>query len=514
MFTALKKEKHSQRAEPSPARANGGEKKKSHKKKGAAVDTSLTGEEKAQKAMAMAAIHKEQQISLSKKRKKSDSSAKDPTKKQKLNNVPQTQDIPPVPTKKDRFQVFLDIKIGSKKKGRIVIELFKDIVPKTVENFRALCTGERGLGTLGKKLHFKGHCFHRVTPGMCIQGGDVVNDDGTSGESIYGPKFEDENFFYKHIKAGTVSMANNGPNSNNSQFLITTAKTELKWLDKKHVVFGRVVEGIDIVKRIEKLANEDGSLSKRVEIFDSGRLKNKEVKRKKLAAELAKQAAANGQQEGKSTKKRKRPEGGDGSDEDDNDKPNGDVTEQKARPTPLLCSKCGTHLKFVKRLAGKGKVRFRCKDVDCVTFMDFPDLKPAKAGAPSASAKPQLSKKAKQRKNRRAAQKRREKIAKAASTQEHDGGQPSTNSSPKASKKASKKAKVERKHEETRPAETPTKQLNGNKSHSSKKKKSAKKVEQTGSVPSPKQPDPQTPTASQKKSKKIRLSSKKGQSAA
>ncbi|PIO55665.1 peptidyl-prolyl cis-trans isomerase, cyclophilin-type, partial [Teladorsagia circumcincta] len=124
-----------------------------------------------------------------------------------------------------RSHVFLDVNIGDTHAGKITIELFNDVVPKTAENFRALCTGEKGKGKSGVPLHFKGSTFHRVIPEFMIQGGDFTLGDGRGGESIYGHKFEDENFTLKHTGLGCVSMANAGPNTNGSQFFICTADT-------------------------------------------------------------------------------------------------------------------------------------------------------------------------------------------------------------------------------------------------------------------------------------------------
>ncbi|CAI5453631.1 unnamed protein product [Caenorhabditis angaria] len=169
-----------------------------------------------------------------------------------------------------RPRVFLDIKIGGKAAGRVTIELFNDVVPKTAENFRALCTGEKGVGQLGKPLHYKGTPFHRVIPNFMLQGGDFTNQNGTGGESIYGEKFADENFKEKHTGAGVLSMANAGPNTNGSQFFICT--TETSWLNGKHVVFGKVVEGLDVVKAVEKEGSESGKTSAPCVIADCGQL--------------------------------------------------------------------------------------------------------------------------------------------------------------------------------------------------------------------------------------------------
>ena len=169
-----------------------------------------------------------------------------------------------------RPKVFFDISINGKDAGRIIFELFSDVVPKTAENFRALCTGEKGKGKSGKPLHFKGSPFHRIIPDFMIQGGDFTLGNGRGGESIYGEKFADENFKLKHTKPGQLSMANAGPNTNGSQFFITTIVTE--WLDGKHVVFGEVVEGLDIVKNLETQGSSNGTTKTKCFIKDCGQL--------------------------------------------------------------------------------------------------------------------------------------------------------------------------------------------------------------------------------------------------
>lgn len=167
-------------------------------------------------------------------------------------------------------KVFFDVSVNEKPIGRVVFQLYADVVPKTAENFRALCTGERGSGRSGKPLHFKGCGFHRIIPQFMIQGGDFTRGNGTGGESIYGEKFADENFNLKHTGPGILSMANAGRNTNGSQFFICTVKTS--WLDGKHVVFGHVEQGFDVVRKMEDLGSESGSPKAKVKIADCGQL--------------------------------------------------------------------------------------------------------------------------------------------------------------------------------------------------------------------------------------------------
>jgi peptidylprolyl isomerase len=169
-----------------------------------------------------------------------------------------------------RPQVFFDVTIGGQAAGRVIVSLFSDVCPKTAENFRALCTGEKGVGKSGKPLHFKGSSFHRVISEFMAQGGDFTAGNGTGGESIYGMKFADENFTAKHTKRGDLSMANAGPNTNGSQFFLTFIPCS--WLDGKHCVFGEVVDGFEVLDALESVGSASGATKSPCKIADCGQL--------------------------------------------------------------------------------------------------------------------------------------------------------------------------------------------------------------------------------------------------
>ena len=180
-----------------------------------------------------------------------------------------------ISSQKITSKVFFDITIGGEKTGRIIFGLFGKVVPKTAENFRALCTGENGKAQhtgFGRiPLHYKNSHFHRILPGFMIQGGDFTKHNGTGGESIYGKKFNDENFDLKHTEVGLLSMANGGPNTNSSQFFITTSVSSD--LDGIHVVFGKVIEGMDVVRKMERQGKyPTGDTRSQVTIADSGEI--------------------------------------------------------------------------------------------------------------------------------------------------------------------------------------------------------------------------------------------------
>ncbi|GMI55314.1 hypothetical protein ScalyP_jg4999 [Parmales sp. scaly parma] len=158
---------------------------------------------------------------------------------------------------------FFDITADGAPVGRIEMTLRADVTPKCAENFRALCTGEKGFG-------YKGSPFHRVIKNFMCQGGDFTRQNGTGGKSIYGEKFADENFTLKHTGPGVLSMANAGPNTNGSQFFLCTVETG--WLDGKHTVFGNVTNGLDVVKKVEAMGSDSGATSKKIIVADCGQI--------------------------------------------------------------------------------------------------------------------------------------------------------------------------------------------------------------------------------------------------
>jgi len=180
-------------------------------------------------------------------------------------------------------QVFLELAFDGESAGRVVIELYADSVPLTAENFRCLCTGEKGRGNSGKRLTYLGSIFHRVVRGFVCVGGDTTLGNGTGGESIYGDSFDDEKSEATHDGPGILSMANSGPNTNGSQFFISL--NALPHLDGKNVVFGKIISGYEHVEKVEECGSEEGTVSKRITIWDCGEVeqKGKAVKRVKLA---------------------------------------------------------------------------------------------------------------------------------------------------------------------------------------------------------------------------------------
>jgi len=208
------------------------------------------------------ALHLTKNRTATKKKKRGKPATKDSTK-----NIRPSPLSANTPTRKEG-DVFCDVDIDNRNIGRIIFELYDDVVPLTCENFYSLCVGSHTSKTNGKPLHYKGSKFHRIIPQFMVQGGDVTLGNGRGGESIYGEKFQDENFVLKHEKPFLLSMANAGPDTNSSQFFLTTIVCD--WLDNKHTVFGEVVEGKDVVKKIEDQGSPKGIPLTTVTISDCG----------------------------------------------------------------------------------------------------------------------------------------------------------------------------------------------------------------------------------------------------
>ncbi|CAL1677695.1 unnamed protein product [Lasius platythorax] len=234
-------------------------------------------------------------------------------------------------------RVFFDIEVGGLPMGRIIFELFPDICPITCENFRALCTGEKGLGkTTTKPLHYKGIVFHRVVKDFMIQGGDFSIGNGTGGESIYGGTFADENFIMKHNKPFLLSMANRGRDTNGSQFFITTQPAP--HLDNVHVVFGEVVSGQEIITHIEGLPVDRMSRPLQdAKVVNCGELvlkiknkaKKREAKQSSSADSESDSYADKAKKKKKNKKSKKKVKSEDGEIRDSNEEDNG-------QPHPLV----------------------------------------------------------------------------------------------------------------------------------------------------------------------------------